>query len=413
MVAGLLALSAGTGMAAEANQTETWDDGTKRGWVDESAFDATLSNPGTALRLSFPSQGAFMYPSEDGVKAGSSASEGVFVGDYEAVGITNITFDFVTDGHTPNTPRVYFVSSSGRQWSCYNVQYSTTAGEVVANNLPLEFSAWQLDGPGATREMFEADWKTVTTIGVRMMQMGTEAQAYTIDNFCLLGPKPYELIAGTVTYGGYQQGPIQVMAVTNAASWDATASVTINEPGAFEIPSVPTLKTYWIKAYRDSNRDGVAQSWEAMGTWAGGAIKLVEPLTGVSLPLTETADADGLPTWWVVATFGEGSIGSGAAAAGADADGDGASNYHEYKAGTDAQNAHSRFEARTKLDGSGIVLTWPSTYTAQRFTILRTSALGQPFTAVATDVVGTPPENTYEDSTATGKGPYFYKVLVQ
>lgn len=412
MLIALLTAGAMSGMAAEANQAETWDGGTTRGWVDDSAFDAALSNPGTALRLSFPAQ-SIMYPSEDGMKAGASASEGVFVGDYEAIGVTNITFDFMTDGHAPNTPRVVFIGGSGRQWSFYGVQFSMTPNEAVANNVPVDFASWRLDVPGGTRQMFEADWKTVTSIGVRVMQLGTEAQAYTIDNFCLHGPLPYELIAGTVAYGGYQQGPIRVVAVTNAASWDVTHSVTINEPGAFEISSVPTLKTYWVKAYRDSNGDGIPQSWEAMGTWAGAPVELTQPLTEVSIPLPETVAGDGLPVWWVVATFGEGSVGNGQAGLDADPDGDGASNWQEYRAGTDAQNAMSRFEAGTSEVTDRIVLKWPSAYTSQRYTIRRTSDLNLPFSAIATDVQGTPPETTYEDTSATGAGPYFYKIMVQ
>ena len=111
-----------------------------------------------------------------------------------------------------------------------------------------------------------------------------------------------------------------------------------------------------------------------------------------------------------------------------DTDGDGVSDWREFIAGTDKRNAKSRFEmgigkkkapegGGSGADGSGIpegamVLRWTSS-PGRTYAILRSTDQLKTFTPLITNIVATPPANEYVDESATGEGPYFYKVGVE
>jgi hypothetical protein len=99
----------------------------------------------------------------------------------------------------------------------------------------------------------------------------------------------------------------------------------------------------------------------------------------------------------------------------ADPDHDGMNNWSEWRSGTDPTNALSVLRLTiTAADPSGITLTWPSGgvgyYYLQRATDLSANPA---FHSVQSNIVGQTGSTSYKDTTATGKGPYFYRVGVQ
>jgi hypothetical protein len=109
---------------------------------------------------------------------------------------------------------------------------------------------------------------------------------------------------------------------------------------------------------------------------------------------------------WALRTLGTTNINPNA-----DADGDGASNYQEYLAGTDPLNSHSLFvltDIRPDPSG-GMDVRWQSVG-LKTYTLLRSGNLSQGFSVVKAGIAATPSTNLYYDATATGAGPYFYRV---
>jgi hypothetical protein len=99
----------------------------------------------------------------------------------------------------------------------------------------------------------------------------------------------------------------------------------------------------------------------------------------------------------------------------ADPDQDGMNNWSEWRSGTDPTNALSVLKlAITAVDPSGITLTWPSgsgvTYYLQRATNL---SQGASFVSIQSNIVGQAETTSYKDTSATGNGPYYYRVGVQ
>ena len=123
----------------------------------------------------------------------------------------------------------------------------------------------------------------------------------------------------------------------------------------------------------------------------------------VSVPIV--IDANGLPVDWELLYFGRTGID-----AAADADNDGMSNLAEYLAGTDPTDPDSAlaFTEATLISG-GIRLGWPTTGN-QTYIVQRSVDLSQGFVDVATGVVSTPPLTSWTDTSATGPGPYFYRL---
>jgi hypothetical protein len=98
-----------------------------------------------------------------------------------------------------------------------------------------------------------------------------------------------------------------------------------------------------------------------------------------------------------------------------DADGDGANNWQEWRADTIPTNSVSalRLVSATNSPG-GAVVTWQSVAT-RNYWLERATNLGvaSPFQTIATNIVGAASTKTYTDPTATGDGPYVYRIGVQ
>lgn len=174
-----------------------------------------------------------------------------------------------------------------------------------------------------------------------------------------------------------------------------------------DIQSIDWIGVYVIRG------DESAQNYGIDNVWITGVIKGGAGGGGGS-PLVTDNNSDGIPDSWEVMY---GMAATNAQDAANDNDHDGMSNYAEYRAGTHPNRDDSRLEmnmSRTnRVDRvEGVAVKW-SSVAGRSYRVLRTTDLMSGFTAIETGIVATPPENEYEDITATNSGPYFYKVQVE
>ena len=113
-----------------------------------------------------------------------------------------------------------------------------------------------------------------------------------------------------------------------------------------------------------------------------------------------------LPENWQLQYFGRIGIDPSA-----DPDHDGMDNLGEFRSGTNPVDPRSVFaiEIADNAPG-GPRLTWFSA-PGLVYTLRRSPALLTGFEDLAVSLTATPPLNTYQDRTAAGRGPYFYRVL--
>jgi hypothetical protein len=136
----------------------------------------------------------------------------------------------------------------------------------------------------------------------------------------------------------------------------------------------------------------------------------------VGMPLD--SDGDGIPDWWMIQYFGHptGQAGDSSLAQN-DADGDRMSNLQEFIAGTDPTNPLSALRMTTVAvikPGPELDVSWNSV-TNKIYFLQRSSSLAAlPASPVLqSNIVGQAGTTTYQDTTAAGPGPYFYRVGVQ
>jgi hypothetical protein len=96
-----------------------------------------------------------------------------------------------------------------------------------------------------------------------------------------------------------------------------------------------------------------------------------------------------------------------------DYDQDGMSNYAEFKAGTNPTDPNSRFAfVNAVAEPPGIRVEW-SAVEGTMYKLMRSADLLTGFTNLVTHIQATAPKNSHHDTTATGAGPYFYRVAVE
>jgi hypothetical protein len=97
-----------------------------------------------------------------------------------------------------------------------------------------------------------------------------------------------------------------------------------------------------------------------------------------------------------------------------DPDGDGANNWQEWRADTIPTNALSVLRMVSVVKGTiGLNVTWQSVST-RKYYLERATNFGQvpSFQSIATNIAGASGTKTYPNNSATGAGPYFYRVGV-
>jgi hypothetical protein len=133
-----------------------------------------------------------------------------------------------------------------------------------------------------------------------------------------------------------------------------------------------------------------------------------------SVNLVIDSDGDRIPDVWELAN---GLNPDSPADAANDNDGDDVTNWAEYLAGTDPNDALSflRFISINEIAANGIQVIWGSTanrlYSLQRASTLRDA--GSDFTNIVEHVLSTPPQNTFLDTTATNGAAFFYRIKVE
>jgi hypothetical protein len=90
-------------------------------------------------------------------------------------------------------------------------------------------------------------------------------------------------------------------------------------------------------------------------------------------------------------------------------------NLAEYISGTDPNEGNSFLRIRSIAAGessSGIEITWGAS-AARLYTLERSQDLSAGFTPIAEHILASPPTNRFLDPTATGPGPYFYRIRIE
>ncbi|MEI6564103.1 MAG: hypothetical protein WCO42_07340 [bacterium] len=108
-------------------------------------------------------------------------------------------------------------------------------------------------------------------------------------------------VNGTITYTGLQTGTIYVVACTNGTDWTWVHADTTTNFGTYSITHLPPNANYWVRAWRDSNGDGLPTSWEAWGGHDSNPVFLDANLTGQDVVLADPDnDGDGFVDWWEI-----------------------------------------------------------------------------------------------------------------
>jgi hypothetical protein len=112
---------------------------------------------------------------------------------------------------------------------------------------------------------------------------------------------------------------------------------------------------------------------------------------------------------WALRIFGTSSVDPNA-----DPDHDGASNLQEFLAGTDPLSAQSVFKMINiqPAQPGGIIIQW-SSVVGQTYMIERSSTVGTNYVQLGTPMKAVDTTAQYVDSTATGPGPFFYRLKLQ
>jgi hypothetical protein len=106
-------------------------------------------------------------------------------------------------------------------------------------------------------------------------------------------------LSGNVHYAGPQRGLIRINAVTNPASSSPFRWYEISRPDTYAITALPTLRNYWIEAYRDSNGNAVRDPWEATACPVVNPLYLVSVTSGIDVVLLDPdSDGDGMNDGW-------------------------------------------------------------------------------------------------------------------
>ncbi|MEI8122556.1 MAG: hypothetical protein WCI20_10925, partial [bacterium] len=175
-------------------------------------------------------------------------------------------------------------------------------------------------------------------------------QTKRIFDFQVEGIRFSPSVNGTLHYSGAQTGLFQVVAYPVAGA-GFEVSTTLFSTGTYHLV-VGRVATRWrVEAWRDSQCDGLRQSWEATGAYALNPVVVTSVVSGIDLTLSDPdEDGDGIPGY-VERQLGLDPYYPGDASS--DADGDGLSLGDEYRYGSDPQNGDS--DGNGMGDGAAVI----------------------------------------------------------
>jgi hypothetical protein len=106
---------------------------------------------------------------------------------------------------------------------------------------------------------------------------------------------PFGSLLGQVAYSGVMTGTIHMVAAPAQGAWTSAWSSVLSAPGAYALDA-PRRQTYYVKAYRDVNGNGVKDYWEPCGTALPLSVYLETASTnGVDVALGDPdSDGDGM-----------------------------------------------------------------------------------------------------------------------
>jgi hypothetical protein len=131
-------------------------------------------------------------------------------------------------------------------------------------------------------------------------------------------------------------------------------------------------------------------------------VDLVVPVDNTDL------DGNGLPDWWELLYFGHIGVDPND-----DPDGDGLTLLQEFRAGLNPLNPNDHLAfISVRPANPGVSVSW-SSKDGVFYVLQRSQSLLSGFTDVATHIQGVAPTNSWQDTTALGAGPYFYRLRVE
>jgi hypothetical protein len=110
---------------------------------------------------------------------------------------------------------------------------------------------------------------------------------------------PCAAITGQVFYAGVQTGVIHVLASTNEADWTSEHYLTLGMPGVYTLAGLTLRQTWYPRAYRDVNDNGMPDDWEPRGVYLASncvnSLVLNGNTGGVNITMTDPdSDGDGM-----------------------------------------------------------------------------------------------------------------------
>ncbi|MCB1071192.1 MAG: hypothetical protein KDL31_12635, partial [Kiritimatiellae bacterium] len=97
------------------------------------------------------------------------------------------------------------------------------------------------------------------------------------------------VVSGEVTYGGTETGRIYVLVVDDADSWSLARSINLPAEGFYTNSEVGGGASYWFKAFRDVESDGIRTEWEPWGVYDDASLLVTGDLTGIDITLRDVS----------------------------------------------------------------------------------------------------------------------------
>lgn len=165
--------------------------------------------------------------------------------------------------------------------------------ELVVSDFPFygnpdAFSLIRMDGNGAESTFMD-------DIQVVLENPDRDNDGYTNDEEVEGGSNPDDAnsipvsevtVSGVVSYDGSQTGTVHVIATTVSSGWNSMANDQLAAPGAYSISGVPVRSNVWIKAWVDSDGNGLCDPIEPQSLLEN-PLFLTFSKSGINLEMTE------------------------------------------------------------------------------------------------------------------------------